>query len=233
MPTYVKGTKYNVEFNILDNLNYLVIIGFDFLQRYGAILKVSVQGIQVALLTVPVYEKSNIQILAFSEIVCPGVLHFNAKLKEGEVAECSEFTYLNDKPLLTARTAVTVHNHSVPIQLTNPTTHTQSNACGERIATFKRLFESHHQLYVQTASRPSDSVPAHSLTNIETIATPKPTHLHFDFSKSSATTQEIAQLNQIIKEFSDVFVLPTTGLLGHTKLVQHKIKFATWNKACA
>ena len=111
MPTYVKGTKYKVKFNILDHLNYPVIIGFDFLQTYGAILKVSDQGIQIALSTVPVYAKSNIQVSAFSEIVCPGALHFKAKLKEGDVGECGEFTHLNDRPLLTARTAVTAQKY--------------------------------------------------------------------------------------------------------------------------
>ena len=68
LPTYVKGTKYNVEFNILDHLNYPVIIGFDFLQRYGAILKMSHQGIQVALSTIPAYAKSNIQVPAFLKL---------------------------------------------------------------------------------------------------------------------------------------------------------------------
>ena len=178
LPTYVKGTKYNVEFNILDHLNYPVIIGFDFLQRYGAILKVSDQGIQVALSTIPVYMQK--VIFKFQLFLCPEALYFNAKLKEGEVGECSECTHLNDKPLLTARTAVTVHNHTVPIRLMNPTDHTQSTACGESITTFKRLSESHYQPYVQTTSTASNSVPTHSLTNIETIATSKPTHLDFD-----------------------------------------------------
>ncbi len=228
LPVYIKGTRYNVEFNVLDQLNHPVIIGFNFLQRYGAILRISEHSTQVTLSAIPVYAKHDIQIPALSEIICPGVLHFNTNLADGETGECSLFSHLTNKSLLVPTSACRVIDHTVPIRILNASRHASSIACGERLATFRHVPEDHYQ--PQPQSSPTDSseitpgsIPAEPLSNVQHSSS-RPAHLEFDFSQSVATPEEIAKLQDLVDEFADVFVDPKTGLLGKTNLVSHKIK---------
>ena len=225
LPVEIHGLRLSGIFLIFDSAANDMFLGLPFLRKYEATLKFSPKvNILSLLVELPVHAENYIKLAPFEEVVISGTLRHD--VPDSTEGHCSPATSTVNKGIFAAHEVVTVFDNRVPVRLYNSCRRPISINKGERICTY-RITEpdTEYEPYdspmvlpqVNSISTQSDQ-GQRSTTSEHTSPVPD-----INWSQSEVSEEQLAELKNLIKEFSDCFVDPITKKLGLTDMVECKI----------
>ena len=200
----IAGGKYRCELQVVKNLTYEAVLGQGFLRANGAVIYIRQGTLQLddspsdqlaADISCPVQVLSTCVIPPSSEAVLP--VSLDAEFPAGTVGFIETSRHLKDHYQLQAAEvlATTTADHKVPYMLINPTSKPVTLYEGANLGSLNG-HSSNLQVFSLNARASQQETSDADIPDVQV-----------DFSNSALTESQQKQLQQLIKEYRDVFAL--------------------------
>ncbi len=212
IPIQVGQKTYTVALQVLQGLDYELILGRDFFKKFGCVINYDTGRLLITG-NPTLHLNSDINIPAHSQVLA------SARIREcadGLVGICKSADNIqNNSPVSITSSLVVVDKRRVPVCLQNRSSKAITIPAGRKLGLLETLDTSSQVL---TDHSTTSNTPMLAATTISM----DPADFDIDLSTSALNAEQKEELKQLLNKYRDVFV-GKDGVLGRTNQVEHEI----------